>query len=582
MSKALQAKVNELFEATKSLETFEEMQPYCDDFNSWIKENTTYSQKSLGTMLSRTGLYKKFKSLPLEQEVNAVPVPKLDKEGNQIGTELKHYVLTQCGLKKEDWETRNTSTRATDRLTNGNEIDPEQYLEVVGNLLSSDNPHELAVGLIASTGRRPHEILARAKFTAIDGEEYHVMFEGQGKKRGDKPVFKIATLYPAEYVIKIHNQLRKELDTKSLLKEVKAEFPKDTAAQNRAIDSRRNGSLNRVVRAYFGEKDSPNPVLAIRHGEEQDNCKALRAAYAALATERDCPKGIGEKMLHAARLLGHYVGENPTDSSLRQTVTTLGYLDYYTNKPVPFPTVEHERVKVANVRVFAEDIETIRELQQQWELPNQQTVVKNLIELAQKAKELEEKLLDSQAQLEEFKNQVDTESQTKEKTEVTDQTETVEEKISRIVEEKISTILDEKLSKLVPSPPSPVPHSPTSKNITKPKQPKEDDTDWESMSSEELKQNKSRGGAEEKLRRSFLAITNHNDHKARDNHGQPDSSQMWVINNQALRQLSGCNGMLVKDWMERHQGAIDDHNSKYGLGTYHNKGRGDITEVISW
>ena len=380
MSKALQAKVNELFEATKGLETFEEMQPYCDDFNIWIKENTTYSQKSLGTVLSRYGLYKKFKSLPLEQEVNAVPVPKLDKEGNQIGTELKHYVLTQCGLKKQDWETRNTTTRATDRLTNGNEIDPDQYLEVVGNLLASDNPHELAVGLIAVTGRRPHEILARAKFTAIDGEEYQVMFEGQGKKRGDKPVFKIATLYPADYVIKIHNQLRKEPDTKALLKKVKIEFPNDTAAQNRAIDSRRNGSLNRVVRAYFGEKESSNPVLAIRHGEEQDNCKALRAAYAALATERDCPKGIGEKMLHAARLLGHYVGESPTDSSLRQTVTTLGYLDYYTNKPVPFPAVERERVKVANVRVFAEDIETIRELQQKWELPNQQTTVKNLLE----------------------------------------------------------------------------------------------------------------------------------------------------------------------------------------------------------
>ena len=57
---------------------------------------------------------------------------------------------------------------------------------------------------------------------------------------------------------------------------------------------------------------------------------------------------------------------------------------------------------------------------------------------------------------------------------------------------------------------------------------------------------------------------------------------MWVINNQALRQLSGCNGMLVKDWMIRHQGAIDDHNSKYELGTYNNKGRGHITEAISW
>ena len=566
MSKAVIDKVNELFEATKNLKSFEDMQPHCDDFNSWIKENTTYSQKSLGTVLSRAGLYKKFKSLPLEQEVNAVSVPKLDKDGNQVGTELKHYVLTQCGLAKKDWETRNTSTRATDRLSNGNEIDSGQYLEVVGKLLSSDDPHELAVGLIASTGRRPHEILARAKFTAVDCEQYQVMFEGQGKKRGEKPLFKIATLYPADYVIKIYNQLRKEDNTKALLKEVRAEFPNDIAAQNRAIDSRRNGSLNRVVRAYFGDKDSSNPVLAIRYGEEQDNCKALRAAYAALATERDCPKSVGEKMLHAARLLGHYVGENPTDSSLRQTVTTLGYLDYYTNKPVPFPNhVLEDKQPKTNVRVFVDDLKAIKELQEKWELPNQQTTVRNLIELAQKAKELEEKLLSTQAQLEEFKNQ---------QLEETD-TETMEN-----LESTISRILDEKLSQLIPQLQQGQSTS-TSKKTAKSK-PKEDDTDWESMSSEELKESKTRGAAEEKLRRSYLAITNHNDHKARNNDGQPDTNQMWVVNNQALRQLSGCNGMLVKDWMVRHQTAIDDHNNKYGLGIYHNKGRGDITEVIRW
>jgi hypothetical protein len=567
MSKAVTDKVNELFEATKNLKTFEEMQPYCDDFNSWIKENTTYSQKSLGTVLSRAGLYKKFKSLKLEQEVNAVPVPKLDKDGNQVATELKHYVLTQCGLKKEDWTDRNTTTRATDRLSNGNEINPEQYLEVVGKLLSSDDPHELAVGLIAATGRRPHEILARAKFTAVDGEQYQIMFEGQGKKRGEEPVFKIATLYPAGLIIKLHNQLCKEDSTKALLKEVKAEFPNDVAAQNRAIDSRRNGSLNRVVRSYFGDKDASNPVLAIRHGEEQDNCKALRAAYAALATDRDCPKSIGEKMLHAARLLGHYVGENPTDSSLRQTVTTLGYLDYYSIKPVPFPNnlVEDKEPKT-NVRVFTSDLQAIKELQEKWELPNQQVTVKNLVELAQKAKQLEEKLLDAQAQLEKFKNQQ------LEETDTDTMEENLESKISRIVEEKLSQYLP----KLQQS------EATSTTNKTAKSKPKEDDTDWESIPSEELKENKSRGAAEEKLRRSFLAISNNNDHKARDNNGQPDADKMWVINNQALRQLSGCNGMLVKDWMIRHQGAIDDHNSKYELGTYHNKGRGDITEAISW
>ena len=563
MSKALRVKVNELFEATSNLQSFDAMQPHCYEFNIWVTEQG-YSIESLGTKLSQAGLYKKFKSLKLEQGVNAVPVPKFDKDGNQVGTELKHYVLTQCGLKKEDWTARNTTTRATERLQNGNEINPEQYLEVVGKLLSSDDPHELAVGLIAATGRRPHEILARAKFTVIEGEEYQVTFEGQGKKRGEKPVFKIATLYPADYIVKIHNQLRKESSTKALLKEVRAEFPNDIAAQNRAIDSRRNGSLNRVVRDYFGDKDTSTPVLAIRHGEEQDNCKALRAAYAALATERDCPKSVGEKMLHAARLLGHYVGENPTDASLRQTVTTLGYLDYYTTKPVPSPNPSRtDKQPTSTLRIFSDDLEVIRELQQKWELPNQQTTVKNLIELAQKAKELEKQLLDTQAQIEELKIQ---------KSEVIEQ---AEELNMEDLDTRISRILDEKLSQVLPQIEE-LKVTSSRKKVRKSK-PKEDDTDWESLSDEELKKNKSRGAAQEKLRRSFLAITNHNDHKARDNNGQPDISQMWVINNQALRQLSGCNGMLVKDWMECHQTAIDDHNSKHGLSPYHNKGRGEIT-----
>jgi hypothetical protein len=96
---------------------------------------------------------------------------------------------------------------------------------VTGKLLASDDPHELAVGLIAATGRRPHEIIARAKFATIKDKPYHVEFEGQGKKRGDKPVFEIATLYPANYVIKALARLRKEPSTQSLLEEVAKEFP---------------------------------------------------------------------------------------------------------------------------------------------------------------------------------------------------------------------------------------------------------------------------------------------------------------------------------------------------------------------
>ncbi|MFM6136185.1 MAG: protelomerase family protein, partial [Sphaerospermopsis kisseleviana] len=223
MSKAVQEQVNKLFEAVAGLYSLEEIQPHCEAFNEFINLRTTYTKESLGTVLSRTGFYKKFKSIPLEQGKNADLIEKFDKDGNVKGNELQHYCLLLCGLTNEDWLVRNTTTRVNDRLSGtGQEVNPESYLDVAKKLLESNDPHELAVGLIASTGRRPHEILARAIFSQIRGEDYHVMFSGQGKKRGEKPVFRIATLVPANDIIKKLNQLR-EL-SKDVLQQIEIEF----------------------------------------------------------------------------------------------------------------------------------------------------------------------------------------------------------------------------------------------------------------------------------------------------------------------------------------------------------------------
>ena len=396
MSKALKEKVNELFEATKDLKSLEEIEPHCDQFNEWINTHANYNKASLGTVLSRAEFYKKFKSIPLEQGLNAEAIAIHDKNGNLKGHELRHYVVLLCGLEQTDWKERNTTTRVIGRLGNDQEIDPDTYLEVTGQLLESEDPHELAVGIIAATGRRPHEILARAKFSPVEGQAYQVQFEGQGKKRGDKPVFPIATLYPGDYIIKCLNRLRREASTKALLKEVANEFPNDLSAQNRAIDSRRNGSLNRVVRERFGDKGDAVPILAFRHGEEQDNCKALRAAYGALATERDCDRSVGSKMLHYARVLGHFVNENPTDRELQGVVTSLGYSDYFTSKPVPFPTAP-QKDKTTSIRVNETDLEALRKLQEFWKLPNQQSVVSKLIERQAQTVELGKQLQEFQA-----------------------------------------------------------------------------------------------------------------------------------------------------------------------------------------
>jgi hypothetical protein len=577
MSKALQQKILELFEATAYLKSLEEIKPHCDRFNEWVNTHTSYSTKSLGTVLSRSGFYKKFKSIPLEQGKNAEALAKHDENGNVKGQELKHYAVLMCGLDRDDWAKRNTSSRVIGRLGNDQEIDPDTYLEITAQLLESADPHELAVGLIAATGRRPHEILARAKFAPIEGEAYQVQFEGQGKKRGDLPVFPIATLYPAEYIIKCLTRLRREASTKALLKEVANEFPNDLAAQNQAIDSRRNGSLNRVVRQYFGDKGQSTPVLAFRHAEEQDNCKALRAAYGALATERDCQRSVGSKMLHYARLLGHFVKENPTDKELQGVATTLGYADYFTSKPVPFPTAP-EKEKTTSIRINEFDLEPIRKLQQEWELPNQQSVVTRLLESQEKFAELAKQLLEAKAQINQLQKEREEMSQAQ-----TQQVTVSKSELEAMIERMVSEKIEQALSNL----PKSEKVSQTSEGKAKAQAPvKEPEViDWGGMSNADLWATKVKGASEEKIRRSYEAICLYNDTVAT---GDDDR---LAITNQALRELSGVNGLLVGDWIKAHADEVISHNAKHGMGnskdpqrldTYYNKRHGaeKITMIL--
>jgi hypothetical protein len=581
MSKALQEKINELFDATAYLKSLEEIKPHCDRFNEWVNTNTSYSTKSLGTVLSRYGFYKKFKSIPLEQGLNAEAIAKHDENGNVKGQELKHYAVLMCGLDRDDWKQRNETTRVIGRLGNDQEIDPDAYLEVTGQLLESADPHELAVGIIAATGRRPHEIIARGKFAPIEGQAYQVQFEGQGKKRGDKPVFPIATLYPAEYVIKCLHRLRREGSTKALLKEVANQYPSDLAAQNREIDSRRNGSLNRVVRERFGDKGEKEPVLAFRHGEEQDNCKALRAAYGALATERDCDRSVGSKMLHYARLLGHFVKENPTDRELQGIATSLGYADYFTSKPVPYPTAL-QKEKVHQVRTTEDDFEAIKQLQEKWKLPNQQSVVSRLIERHEKNVELGKQLQEYKAHINQLENQLKEEREKMSQAQPQQLTVTTSE-LEAMIERMVTQKIEQALSNLPVT--QQVNQASQSKPTTQAPAKPQEVIDWAGMSNAELWVTKTKGASEEKIRRSYEAICLYNDTVAT---GDDDR---LAITNQVLRELSGVNGLLVGDWIKAHADEVISHNSKHGMQnakdpskteTYYNKRHGaeKITKIL--
>jgi hypothetical protein len=576
MSKALQEKIDELFEATKDLVSLDEIKPHCDRFNEWVSQQN-YSEKSLGTLFSRYGLYSKFRKLDLKQGENAELIPKYDGEGKVKGHELKHYVPLYCGLDNKQWSERNQSTRAIDRLENSTELDPDTYLEVTGKLLESEDPHELAVGLVASTGRRPHEVIARAKFYPVEGKPYHVMFEGQGKKRGEKPKFEIATLYPAEYVIKCLAKLRREPSTKALLKEVATQFPKSLTSQNLEIDKRRNGSLNRVVRAYFGDKGDNSPVLAFRHGEAQDNNKALRAAYAVLATERDCQGSFGAKILHASKLLGHFVKEIKNDRDLTNLGTSAGYSDYFTAKPVSFP-VAPEKEKTTSIRINETDLEPIKRLQEHWQLPNQQSVITRLIERHEKTVELGKQLQEYKDRINQLEKEKAQMSQVQTQQITVNQSE-LEAMIERMVTEKIQQALAN-------LPVQPDNQASQGKATTQAPAKPQESIDWEGKSNAELWTTKAQGASTEKIRRSFNAIALYNDTVAT---GDDDR---LAITNQALRELSGVNGLLVGDWIKAHADEVISHNSKYGMQnakdpskteTYYNKRHGaeKIAKILS-
>jgi hypothetical protein len=598
MSKGVQEQVNQLFEAVKDLHSRQEIKPYCEAFNEWLNTSTNYSKASLGTVFSRAGFYKKFKSLPLEQGKNADSVPKHDGQGNVTGYELKHYALLLCGLDKKDWEERNETTRVSDRLmtadeegNTGIEINPDEYLEVTGNLLASDNPHELAVGLIASTGRRPHEILARGKFTAVEGESYQLMFEGQGKKRGEKPVFKISTLFPASYIIERFHHLRKDASIKELLKQVSNEFPRDVAAQNKAIEDRRGNSLRRVVQEYYGGKDSKEPLLNFRHGQEQNDCKALRAACACLVTERDRPGSVGSKMFFYATFLGHITpGEKLSDRELSHIVTSLGYADYYVTKPVGFPTAP-EKERDCNVKATLEDWEFVKQLQEDLELPNQKAVTAKLVEryknsesIAQQLKEAQQEVAQLKAQvkqLEDSNNQLQATNNQLQQEKATMETTAHQPKTVTLNVTELEAWLEKKVVEVVGKVAGGVAIPAITATPVKVAPPKEE-IDWQAKTDAEVWGSKAPGASVEKIRRSYQAICLYNDTVA-----TLDGDRL-AITNQALRDLSGCNGLLVRDWIEQHKDEVISHNSKYGMenkkdpsnpASYANKGK-DTDKIL--
>jgi len=176
------------------------------------------------------------------------------------------------------------------------------YLNMALKLMQSKKSYiRVAIGLCASTGRRPSEILTTAEFSKTG--EYNAIFKGQLKTKGSgnaRDNYEIPLLLPADDVIEALAVLRDKRDFSTL--PVPAS---KTLAQ--VVNSKTAKSQSEAVKMYF-DTFIPSPKTY-----------NLRAIYALLCGRKHRPKTMTEQA-YIASILGHSENDSTTASS---------YLDFY-------------------------------------------------------------------------------------------------------------------------------------------------------------------------------------------------------------------------------------------------------------
>jgi hypothetical protein len=569
-SSDLEVRAKGIYQALDGLMGEENIAVIATSENEYLRSR--FSAGSLGTKMSQAGYNKCIRQISLVDGENAYQESK--KDGSKI---LKHYFFKYCGLSTQEWDERNASNRVYERLQQNIEVKPIGQIETAYKLLQSENPWEVGAGLIAVSGRRPHEIVARAKFSKIDSEEYQVSFEGQGKKRGENPVFPISLLVPVDIFLKAFKKFRSNPDVKAVISEAKSEGTKDTAKENRIVDKLSNKRLNRIVKSEFAQTlPSRTDIGDVSEDEEADiNNTALKAAYLAMATKRDCEGSPARQMLFAAKLAGHFIDVDPNDTErmkridkeLQHILTTLGYMSYYVKDDVPRfkpqSTVSYKNL--ASVRLLPSDKQQLDEWQELWGLTHQADVMSKVFELARQALTTPSQLIEK-AEIESVDNTVVKELKA-ELQAYQQQTEQRFNQLLQLLQNQSNQAVTEAIASEQPI------------QIEQPKtleksQPKQPSKDWESVSKAELfgegeqKPAKGTGATEERIRRAIEAMMTWNDQFPHDQ----NLERKWSINNRAVRDLAGVNGQAVKEYLESHHQLVSDHNIKHGVtGDYHNR-----------
>ncbi|MBW4598011.1 MAG: telomere resolvase [Brasilonema angustatum HA4187-MV1] len=272
------------------------------------------------------------------------------------------------------------------------------YLKTTLQLLNSKDSYELAVGLIAASGRRPSEIVMLSEFEISDwippyikNAQYGVKVIGLAKKRDKEVTTYTSLLVPTSDFVNRVKYFRS-------LPEIKAyqdKFQKlldlgwDKESTWKKIEEQAGYELRKVTELYF------DFLPKIDEGYNRKNI-LLRACTTKILTLRDYPNATSKaKITYAGVLAGHIIpefkGEKVTYHG-ETSASTLHYDDYEPDSTeIHFLTIEP---KTTTVIKETEDMVRIAELETIIAQLNAQIAEKDalIVEKTQRITELEERI----------------------------------------------------------------------------------------------------------------------------------------------------------------------------------------------
>jgi integrase len=450
-------------------------------------------------------------------------------QNTKEGVVRQHYALLYMNYSPDMHEARRkpTEDKKTEQRRNLTPIKcVDEYIAVTEKLLKSTDYRELAVGLIAATGRRMSEILSTGSFIPV--RQFEATFGGQLKNKGRTGKYPAFTIVASVKVADGIDRLRRMPEIKEMRKWNLAE-----------VDSGKNNTLNRYVKQHFEELIEPP------HGEEKLSSKNLRAAYAAIAIHLFCPSNHSESLFIKERL-GHTSDSTASNYEDYQVVDINGRLQSrgaWVERIGEKMLEREQRVEQVRIRMTV----TTKKLIDNKDFlpyPDQTSRLEELVRLAQIGKQYEQ----GELGIREVVKVVEVEKPIQ---------------VVKEVKSKVSEVEETEIVKEVEVKPEVKEVEPRNR--------------FEEMSNEELRGCQAPGSAFEKIRRSVAAIKAYNGTQA-------EKKMMWAINTSVLEDLSGCHSKAVRDYIDSDEGRLNvtDYNLEKGFGYQQNRGKGKVADYIRW